>query len=50
VLSGAATVNQLASNLHAAVVDLDEDQLARLTALAEEPQAYWSRRSSLPWH
>jgi aryl-alcohol dehydrogenase-like predicted oxidoreductase len=50
VLSGAATVNQLTSNLHAAVVDLDEDQLARLTALAEEPQAFWSRRSSLPWH
>ncbi|MFV8188929.1 aldo/keto reductase [Streptomyces sp. AF1B] len=50
VLSGAATVNQLTSNLHAAVVDLEEDQIARLAALAEEPQAYWARRSSLPWH
>lgn len=50
VLSGAATVNQLASNLHAAVVDLDDDQLARLAALAEEPQAYWERRGRLPWH
>ncbi|MFJ4084541.1 aldo/keto reductase [Streptomyces iakyrus] len=50
VLSGAATTNQLASNLHAAVVDLDDDQLARLATLAEEPQAYWERRAQLPWH
>ncbi|GKQ34866.1 aldo/keto reductase [Streptomyces sp. A012304] len=50
VLSGAATVTQLASNLHAAVVDLDEDQTARLAALAEEPHAYWERRGRLPWH
>jgi aryl-alcohol dehydrogenase-like predicted oxidoreductase len=50
VLSGAATTVQLASNLHAAVVDLDEEQLARLTALAEEPGAYWARRGQLPWH
>ncbi|MGW1070044.1 aldo/keto reductase [Streptomyces aureus] len=50
VLSGAATANQLASNLHAAVVDLDEDQLTRLAALVEEPGAYWEHRSRLPWH
>ncbi|MFI6854697.1 aldo/keto reductase [Streptomyces sp. NPDC050416] len=50
VLSGAATTNQLASNLHAAVVDLDDDQLTRLTTLAETPQAYWERRGQLPWH
>ncbi|MFJ9738833.1 aldo/keto reductase [Streptomyces sp. NPDC101166] len=50
VLSGAATTAQLASNLHAAAVDLDEDQLTRLAALAEEPQAYWERRGRLPWH
>ncbi|MFC3577130.1 aldo/keto reductase [Streptomyces yaanensis] len=50
VMSGAATVGQLASNLHAAVVDLDEDQLARLDALAEDPRAYWERRGQLPWH
>ncbi|MFI5885667.1 aldo/keto reductase [Streptomyces sp. NPDC051554] len=49
-LSGAATVGQLASNLHAAVVDLNDDQLARLDALAEDPHTYWARRSSLPWH
>ncbi|MFJ8272425.1 aldo/keto reductase [Streptomyces sp. NPDC094154] len=50
VLSGAATPGQLASNLHAPAVDLDEDQLARLGALAEEPRAYWERRGRFPWH
>ncbi|KOG43222.1 aldo/keto reductase [Streptomyces resistomycificus] len=50
VLSGAATANQLASNLHAAVVDLDDDQLGRLAALVEGPQAYWEKRGQLPWH
>ncbi|MEU9270385.1 aldo/keto reductase [Streptomyces sp. NPDC048251] len=50
VLSGAATATQLASNLHAAVVDLDDDQVDRLAGLAEEPRAYWERRGSLPWH
>ncbi|MEU3094266.1 aldo/keto reductase [Streptomyces sp. NPDC006967] len=50
VLSGAATTTQLASNLHAAAVDLTDDQLSRLAALAEEPRAYWERRGQLPWH
>jgi aryl-alcohol dehydrogenase-like predicted oxidoreductase len=50
VLSGAATTAQLASNLHAAVIDLDEDQLTRLAALAEDPHVYWERRGQLPWH
>ncbi|GAA3781236.1 aldo/keto reductase [Streptomyces coacervatus] len=50
VLSGAATATQLASNLHAAVVDLDEDQLTRLAALVEDPRAYWETRGRLPWH
>ncbi|MDN3267642.1 aldo/keto reductase [Streptomyces sp. MA15] len=50
VLSGAATVVQLTSNLHAAAVDLTDDQLARLAPLAENPEAYWQHRGSLPWH
>ncbi|MFG2266114.1 aldo/keto reductase [Streptomyces sp. NPDC048720] len=50
VLSGAATLDQLASNLHAAVVDLDVDQLTRLATLVEDPRAYWERRGKLPWH
>ncbi|MEU9353856.1 aldo/keto reductase [Streptomyces griseoloalbus] len=50
VLSGAATSTQLASNLHAAAVDLTDDQLSRLAGLVEEPRAYWERRGQLPWH
>ncbi|MFF7186732.1 aldo/keto reductase [Streptomyces sp. NPDC008222] len=50
VLSGAATTAQLTSNLQAATVDLDGDQLARLEALAEDPRAYWEQRGQLPWH
>ncbi|MBW8704705.1 hypothetical protein MBT84_34400 [Streptomyces sp. MBT84] len=50
VLSGAATVDQLGSNLHATVADLDEEQLARLETLAEDPDAYWEQRGQLPWH
>ncbi|WP_055613863.1 aldo/keto reductase [Streptomyces phaeochromogenes] len=50
VLSGAATALQLSSNLHAAVVDLDDEQQSRLDALTEEPLAYWERRGQLPWH
>ncbi|MCX4733195.1 aldo/keto reductase [Streptomyces sp. NBC_01363] len=49
VLSGAATVDQLAGNLHAAVVDLDEERRARLDALVEEPEAYWRHRAGLRW-
>ncbi|MFF6782392.1 aldo/keto reductase [Streptomyces sp. NPDC012510] len=50
VLSGAATTTQLASNLHAAVVDLDEGQLTRLASLVEDPRTYWDTRARLPWH
>ncbi len=50
VLSGAATTTQLASNLHAAAVDLTDDHMSRLAALVEEPGAYWERRGQLPWH
>jgi aryl-alcohol dehydrogenase-like predicted oxidoreductase len=50
VLSGAATVTQLVSNLHAPAVDLSDDQLSRLATLVEDPIAYWDRRGQLPWH
>ncbi|MEU2421713.1 aldo/keto reductase [Streptomyces sp. NPDC007851] len=50
VLSGAATLTQLVSNLHAAAVDLDEEQLTRLATLTEDPHVYWEHRGSLPWH
>ncbi|MFY4719861.1 aldo/keto reductase [Streptomyces sp. LaBMicrA B280] len=50
VLSGAATLTQLSSNLHAPAVDLDADRMTRLATLTEEPRAYWERRGQLPWH
>ncbi|MEU2605383.1 aldo/keto reductase [Streptomyces albus] len=49
VLSGAATVGALHSNLLATAVELDEDRLAALDQLAEEPEVYWRRRAELPW-
>jgi aryl-alcohol dehydrogenase-like predicted oxidoreductase len=49
VLSGAATPEQLDSNLAAASVELSADEVAELLALAEDPKAYWSTRSALPW-
>jgi aryl-alcohol dehydrogenase-like predicted oxidoreductase len=45
VLSGAATVETLRSNLRAAEVALDE-----LPDLREQPDTYWERRSALPWN
>ncbi|GGZ02287.1 aldo/keto reductase [Streptomyces nitrosporeus] len=50
VLSGAATAGQLAGNLHALVPDLGEAVTDRLSALVEEPEAYWRYRSGLPWN
>lgn len=49
VLSGAATVDQLTSNLAAARVDLSPARLERLGGLAEPAAGYWARRSRLPW-
>ncbi|WP_155373562.1 aldo/keto reductase [Catellatospora vulcania] len=49
VLSGAATTDQLASNLAAAGLRLTEDQLSRLAALAEPADEYWKHRSTLHW-
>ncbi|MFI6294621.1 aldo/keto reductase [Nonomuraea sp. NPDC050790] len=49
VLSGAATVGQLTSNLAATRVRLAPAQVERLGELAEPPGAYWTRRSQLAW-
>jgi aryl-alcohol dehydrogenase-like predicted oxidoreductase len=46
VLSGAATVEQLESNLAARDVAWD----GGLDELAEDPEEYWSTRSSLAWN
>ena len=50
VLSGAATVAQLESNLAATGVAWDDALEDGLAGLAEEPGPYWERRSALPWN
>ena len=45
VLSGAATPDQLASNLAAVETPVPGE----LPSLAEDPERYWSQRSSLTW-
>ncbi|MEY9928105.1 aryl-alcohol dehydrogenase-like predicted oxidoreductase [Catenulispora sp. GP43] len=49
VLSGAATVAQVESNLTAADLSLAPDQLDQLTALAMPPEEYWTQRSRMAW-
>ena len=49
VLSGAATSEQLASNLAAAAVALPPAALDELAGLAEPPAEYWATRSRRPW-
>jgi aryl-alcohol dehydrogenase-like predicted oxidoreductase len=50
VLSGAATVEQLRSNLAAREVAWDDDLERALAGLVEEPDAYWATRAELPWN
>ena len=49
VLSGAATPEQVESNLGALAVEWTDDLERRTAELVEEPEAYWSTRSNLPW-
>jgi aryl-alcohol dehydrogenase-like predicted oxidoreductase len=50
VLSGAATVAQLDSNLHAPKVTLDEEAKMALATLAEPAELYWATRKRLTWN
>lgn len=50
VLSGAATVEQLRSNVQALNVNWDAEAVAQLSTLAESPDEYWKRRSELKWN
>jgi aryl-alcohol dehydrogenase-like predicted oxidoreductase len=45
VLSGAATVKQLVSNVAA----LEVPEPVDLADLAEDPEAYWATRAAMPW-
>jgi aryl-alcohol dehydrogenase-like predicted oxidoreductase len=50
VLSGAATVEQLHSNVAALAVRWDQSAADSLRPLAENPEDYWSFRSRLAWN
>jgi aryl-alcohol dehydrogenase-like predicted oxidoreductase len=50
VLSGAATIEQLQSNLAAVDVPWNESLQFPLESLAEAPDAYWRYRSRMPWN
>jgi len=50
VLSGAATVEQLGTNLAASTVVWDQEIDDRLHLIAEGPEDYWATRSRLPWN
>lgn len=49
-LLGPTTADQLASNMTGASVSLTEGDLRLLAKIAETPESYWQRRSSLPWN
>ena len=50
VLSGAATVETLSSNLRALELDLDAELAPELARLAEVPARYWQERAALTWN
>jgi aryl-alcohol dehydrogenase-like predicted oxidoreductase len=50
VLSGAATEEQLASNVGALAVPWDEQAAAQLAPLRESPAEYWGTRVRLRWY
>src|SRR5262249_14906801 len=50
VLSGAATIAQLRSNIAAFDVQWDSAAAEELQAVVEGPDIYWATRSRLPWN
>ena len=50
VLSGAATVEVLRSNLAALDLEYDGELGERLGVLREDRDAYWGRRAALRWN
>jgi aryl-alcohol dehydrogenase-like predicted oxidoreductase len=50
VLSGAATVAELTSNLVAPTIRIDPALLEELGTIREDPVTYWSKRAALPWN
>jgi aryl-alcohol dehydrogenase-like predicted oxidoreductase len=50
VLSGAATVAELESNLVALELTLDQELLEQLDRIREDPVTYWQERAGLAWN
>ena len=50
VLSGAATIEHLQSNLRAVEVMWDDEAVSELYELAESEETYWKNRSGLGWN
>lgn len=50
VLSGAATVEELASNVSAISLEIEPESIERLSRIREGSADYWSRRAALPWN
>jgi aryl-alcohol dehydrogenase-like predicted oxidoreductase len=50
VLSGAATVDELESNLAAPALEVEPELLERLEPIREDPGSYWETRAALPWN
>jgi aryl-alcohol dehydrogenase-like predicted oxidoreductase len=50
VLSGAATPDQLQSNVAALQVTWDDELADSLSSLAEAPAVYWAKRSQMLWN
>jgi aryl-alcohol dehydrogenase-like predicted oxidoreductase len=50
VLSGAATVEQLRSNVAAAAVEWAPEAGAQLASIVETPEQYWATRGQLAWN
>jgi aryl-alcohol dehydrogenase-like predicted oxidoreductase len=50
VLSGAATVDHVRSNIQALDINLTHDTLEELQSISENPADYWSTRDQLAWN
>jgi aryl-alcohol dehydrogenase-like predicted oxidoreductase len=50
VLSGAASVQELESNLAALTLQLDPHSVNRLGAIGQDSVSYWQMRAALPWN
>jgi aryl-alcohol dehydrogenase-like predicted oxidoreductase len=50
VLSGAASVEEVESNLAALALQLDPQLVERLDGVHQDPLGYWQTRAALPWN